>query len=50
MKKNTVHIVLAAALLNMAAAQAAEFDGSWVGLCVDDTGLAASRKLCTLKS
>jgi OOP family OmpA-OmpF porin len=31
MKKNTVHIVLAAALLNMAAAQAAEFDGSWVG-------------------
>ena len=26
------------------------FDGSWVGLCVDDTGLAASRKLCTLKS
>lgn len=31
MKKNTVHIVLAAALLNMAAAQADEFDGSWVG-------------------
>ncbi|MFZ3017819.1 MAG: OmpA family protein [Gallionella sp.] len=31
MKKTVIHAVLAAALLGMTAAQAGEFDGSWVG-------------------
>lgn len=31
MSKNTLRVVLAAALLSMAAAQASEFDGSWAG-------------------